>query len=78
MTRELRSLGTAPPAEESTTTTTSSNKEEAPGAIHSAIASDPGVPSTFEEALFGPMSHVWRPAIYEELVSFINRKTFKK
>jgi Reverse transcriptase (RNA-dependent DNA polymerase) len=24
------------------------------------------------------MSHVWRPAIYEELMSFINRKSFKK
>jgi Reverse transcriptase (RNA-dependent DNA polymerase) len=24
------------------------------------------------------MSHVWRPAIYEELMSFINRKDFKK
>jgi Reverse transcriptase (RNA-dependent DNA polymerase) len=24
------------------------------------------------------MSHVWRPAIYEELMSFINRKALKK
>jgi hypothetical protein len=24
------------------------------------------------------MSHVWRPAIYEELMSFLNRKAFKK
>jgi hypothetical protein len=77
-TRELRSQGTTQPAEESTTTTTSSNKEEAPGVIHSAITSDPGVPTTFEEVFFGPMSHVWRPAIYEELMSFINRKAFKK
>jgi hypothetical protein len=79
MTRELRSLGTTPSAEESTTTTTSSNKEESPGAIHSAITSDSRVPTTFKEAFFGPMSHVWRPAIYEELLmSFISRKSFKK
>jgi hypothetical protein len=65
MTRELRSLGTIPPAEESTTTTTSSNKEGSPGAIHTAITSDPGVPTSLEEAFFEPMSHVWRPAIYE-------------
>jgi hypothetical protein len=77
MTRELSSLGTLPPAEESTTTTTSSNNEGSPGSIHSAITSDPGVPTTFEEAVFGPMSHVWRPAIYEELMSFINKKAFK-
>jgi hypothetical protein len=24
------------------------------------------------------MSHVWRPAIYEEIISFISRKAFKK
>jgi hypothetical protein len=79
MTRELRSLGTTPrPAEESTTTTITSNNKGSPGAIHSAITSDPGVPTTFEEAFFEPMSHVWRPAIYEELMSFINRKAFKK
>jgi hypothetical protein len=78
MTRELRSQGITQPAEESTTPTTYSNNEEAPGAIHSAIISDPGVPITSEEAIFGPMSHVWRPSIYEELMSFINRKAFKK
>jgi hypothetical protein len=65
MTRELRSMGTTPPAEEFTSTTSSSNKEESPGEIHSDITSDPGVPTTFEEKFFGPMSHVWRPAIYE-------------
>jgi hypothetical protein len=65
MTRELRSLGTIPPSEESTTTTTSSNNEGSPGAIHSAITSDPGVPTTFDKAYCGPMSHIWRPAIYE-------------
>jgi Reverse transcriptase (RNA-dependent DNA polymerase) len=78
MTRELRSLGTTPPAEESKTTTTSSNSKESLGEIHSAITSDPAVPTTFDEAFFGPMSHVWRPAIYEELMSFTNRKAFKK
>jgi hypothetical protein len=50
----------------------------APREVYSAITSDPGVLSTFEEAFFGPMSHVWRPAIYEELMSFISRKAFKK
>jgi hypothetical protein len=78
MSRELRSLGNIPPAEESTTTTTSSNDEGSPGAINSAITSDPGVPNTFEEAFFRPKSNVWRPAINEELVSYINRKAFKK
>jgi hypothetical protein len=61
MTRELRSQGIAQQAKESTTTTTYSNKEEAPGAIHSSITSDPGVPTTFEETFFGPISHVRRP-----------------
>jgi hypothetical protein len=74
---ELRSLVTIPPAEESKSTTTSSNNEGSPGAIHSAITSDPGVPTTFEKAFFGPKSNVWTPAIYEELMSFINRKAFK-
>jgi hypothetical protein len=78
MTRELRSQSSTPSTEEATTTTTSINKEGATGAIHSAITSDPGVPTTFEEAFFGPMSHVWRPAIYEERMSFNNRKAFKK
>jgi hypothetical protein len=51
---------------------------ETPRELYSAITSNPGVPSTFEEAFFGPMSHVGRPAIYEELMSFISRKSFKK
>jgi hypothetical protein len=42
--------------------------------VYSAITSDPGVPSTFEETFFEPMSHVWRPAIYEELMSVISIK----
>jgi Reverse transcriptase (RNA-dependent DNA polymerase) len=46
--------------------------------VYFAITSDPGVPTTFEEAFFGPMSYVWRPAIYEELMSFIRKKAFKK
>jgi hypothetical protein len=74
MTRELRSLGTIPPSEKSATTATSNNNEGSSGAIHSAITSDPGVPTTF----FGPKSNVWRPASYEELMSFLNRKAFKK
>jgi Reverse transcriptase (RNA-dependent DNA polymerase) len=78
MTRELTSQGTTQPEEETTITTTSSNKDKAPEAIHSVIISEPGVPTTFKEAFFGPMSHVWRPAIHEELMSFINRKAFKK
>jgi hypothetical protein len=59
MSRELRLQSTKPPAEESTTTTTSTNNEGSPGAIHSAITSDSGVPTTFEEpfldqrAMFG-------------------------
>jgi hypothetical protein len=78
MSRELRLLGTIPPTEESTTTTTSSKNKASPGAIHSAITSDPGVRNTFEEAIFGPKSNVWRPPIYKELMSFINRKAFNK
>jgi hypothetical protein len=42
------------------------------------VTSDPGVPQTFEEAFFGPNKEFWRPAIYEELISFISRKVFKK
>jgi hypothetical protein len=47
-----------------------------PREVYSAIKSDPGVPSTFEEAFF--WTHVSKPAIYEELMSFISRKAFKK
>jgi hypothetical protein len=36
------------------------------------------VPTTFEEAFFGPKKIVWRPEIYEELISFISRKAFKE
>jgi Reverse transcriptase (RNA-dependent DNA polymerase) len=36
------------------------------------------VPTTFEEAFFGPKSNVWRPEIYIELMSFTSRKAFKK
>jgi hypothetical protein len=68
MSKELRSLSSIPQAEASTTAVTSSNDEGSPRAIHTAI----------EEAFFGPKSDVWRPAIYEVLMSFINRKAFKK
>ena len=47
-------------------------------AIYSAITSDPGEPSTFEEAFFGPDSKFWRPAIYKEIINFANRKVWKK
>jgi hypothetical protein len=53
------------------------NDTEAVEAIYSAVISDPGVPQTFEEAFFGPNKEFWRPAIYEVLMSFINRKIFK-
>jgi Reverse transcriptase (RNA-dependent DNA polymerase) len=36
------------------------------------------VPTTFEEAFIGPKSNVWIPAIYEELMSFISRRSFRK
>jgi hypothetical protein len=36
------------------------------------------VPTTFEEAFFGPIGGLWRPIIYEELMSFSSRKAFKK
>jgi hypothetical protein len=71
--RELWELGITPTDSESVNTINENSRE-----VYSAITSDPGVPSTCEEAFFGPMSHVWRPAIYEELMSFISREAFKK
>jgi hypothetical protein len=71
--RELRALVITPTDSESVHTI-----NETPREVYSAITSDPGVPSAFEEAFFGPMSHVWRPEIYGELMSFISRKAFKK
>jgi hypothetical protein len=52
--------------------------DEVVEAIYLAVTSNPGVPQTFEEAFFGPNMEFWRPAIYEELMSFISRKVFKK
>jgi hypothetical protein len=57
---------------------TSSEDNEPPRRVYSAITSVPGVPTTFEEAFFGPKSNVWRPEMYEELMSYISRKAFKK
>jgi hypothetical protein len=71
--RELQASAITPTDSESVNTI-----NETPREVYSAIASGPGVPSTFEEAFFGPMSHVWRPAIYEELMSFISRKIFQE
>jgi hypothetical protein len=46
--------------------------------FYSAIKSDPGEPSTFEEAFFGKDSKFWRPAIYKEIINFAKRKVWKK
>jgi hypothetical protein len=76
LTRELSALGVIPPR--STGTEESKDDDEVVEAIYLAVTSDPGVPQTFEEALFGPNKEFWRPAIYEELMSFISTKVFKK
>jgi Reverse transcriptase (RNA-dependent DNA polymerase) len=71
--RELRALGITPTDSESVNTINETTRE-----VYSAITSDTGVPSTFEEAFFVPMSHIWIPAVYEELMGFSSRKAFKK
>jgi hypothetical protein len=76
LTWELRALGIIPPR--STATEESKDDDEVVEAIYSAVTTNPGVPQTFEEAFFGPIKEFWRPAIYEELMSFISRKVFKK
>jgi hypothetical protein len=76
LTQELRALGVIPPR--STGTEESKDDDEVVEAIYSAVTSDPGVPQTFEEAFFGRNKEFWIPAIYEELMSFISRKVFKK
>jgi hypothetical protein len=42
-------------------------------AVYPAITSDPGEPSTFEEAFNGPNKEEWRKAILEELSNFVTR-----
>jgi phage repressor protein C with HTH and peptisase S24 domain len=51
-------------------------EETIPTEIYSAIMSDTGEPSTFEEAFFE--SKFWRPAIYKEIINFAKRKVWKK
>jgi hypothetical protein len=83
LTRERKALGTTSTGTGSSNENegkadTSSEDNEPPRREYSAITSDPVVPTTFEEAFFGPKSNVWRPAIYEELMSFISRRAFRK
>jgi hypothetical protein len=75
LTRELRALGATTPR--STGTEESKDDDEVVEAIYSAVTSNPGVTQTFEEAFFGPNKEFWRPAIYEELVSFSGNKRNK-
>jgi hypothetical protein len=84
LTRVMRALGIT------STGTVSSNESEGksadtssedngpPREVFSAITSDLGVPTTFDEAFFGAKSDVWIPTIYEERMSFISRGAFKK
>ena len=46
--------------------------------IYSAITSDPGEPTTFEEAWYGPEKDRWRPAIFKEIQNFIQKKVWKR
>jgi hypothetical protein len=47
-------------------------------AIYSAITSDPGEPTTFEEAINGPEKEMWRKAIMNEIQNFMKRKVWMK
>jgi hypothetical protein len=40
--------------------------------------SDPGEPSTFEEAFVGKDSKFWGPVIYKEIINFAKRKVWKE
>jgi hypothetical protein len=51
--------------------------EDTAFAVYSAINTDPGEPSTFEEAFTGKNKEEWREAIQEELSNFAKRGVWK-
>jgi hypothetical protein len=71
--RDLRALGIA----QNRRNERDSYDEDTALAVYSAISSNPGEPSTFEEVFNGPSKEKWRKAIHEELSNFAKRGVWK-